>query len=196
MAGVDEASPLARVQAWCEDAVAAGLPEPDAMALATADAAGRPSVRFVLLKGVDDRGVRFFTNYESRKGRELGENARAAAALYWNPLGRQVRLEGMVERLEEEESDAYWATRGRGSRIGAWASRQSSALAGRELLDARVEEVVARFEGADIPRPAYWGGFLLRPDVVEFWTGRPDRLHDREEWRLAGGAWSARRLSP
>jgi pyridoxamine 5'-phosphate oxidase len=191
-----EPSPLARVEAWYGEAAAAGLPEPEAMALATADAAGRPSVRFVLLKGVDERGVRFFTNYESRKGRELAENARAALALYWQPLGRQIRLEGTVERLAEAESDAYFATRGRGSRIGAWASRQSAEIAGREVLDARVEDLLARFEGADIPRPAYWGGYLLRPDVVEFWSGRPDRLHDREEWRLRDGAWSARRLSP
>jgi pyridoxamine 5'-phosphate oxidase len=188
--------PLVRFREWQEEAAAAGLTLPEAMTLATADEAGRPSARTVLLKSVDERGFVFFTNYESRKGRELAENARAAAALYWNPLGRQIRLEGTVERLAAEESDAYWASRGRGSRIGAWASRQSAELAGREELDARVEEVVARFDGADIPRPAHWGGYLLRPDVVELWAGRPDRLHDREEWRLAGGAWSARRLSP
>jgi pyridoxamine 5'-phosphate oxidase len=193
---VEESSPLTRVAAWYAEAVAAGVPEPEAMALATADAAGRPSVRYVLLKGVDDRGVRFFTNYESRKARELAANARAALALFWQPLGRQVRLEGTVERLGDAESDAYFATRGRGSRIGAWASHQSAELPDRASLEARARELDERFAGADIPRPPHWGGYLLRPDVVELWQGRPDRLHDREEWRLRDGAWEARRLSP
>jgi pyridoxamine 5'-phosphate oxidase len=193
---VEESSPLTRVAAWYAEAVAAGVPEPEAMALATADAAGRPSVRYVLLKGVDDRGVRFFTNYESRKARELAANARAALALFWQPLGRQVRLEGTVERLGDAESDAYFATRGRGSRIGAWASHQSAELPDRASLEARARELDERFAGADIPRPPHWGGYLLRPDVVELWQGRPDRLHDRDEWRLRDGAWEARRLSP
>ena len=190
-------SPLQRVAAWYEDAVATGIPEPDAIALATADAAGRLSVRFVLLKGIDERGVRFFTNHESRKARELAANPHAALAAHWQPLGRQVRLEGAVERLDDTESDAYFATRGRGSRIGAWASEQSSELPDRAALDARVRAVEERFAGVEIPRPDFWGGYLLRPDVIELWTGRPDRLHDREEWRLdAGGDWRVRRLSP
>jgi pyridoxamine 5'-phosphate oxidase len=193
---VEDPAPLANVEAWYAEAVAAGLPEPEAMALATADAAGRPSVRFVLLKGIDPRGVRFFTNYESRKARELAENQRAALALYWQPLGRQVRLEGTVERLGAEESDAYFATRGRSSRIGAWASQQSAELPDRAVLDARVRELEERFGDADVPRPVHWGGYLLRPDVIELWRGRPDRLHDREEWRLRDGAWTARRLNP
>lgn len=191
------ASPLGRVRAWYDDAVAAGLAEPDAAALATADAAGRPSVRFVLVKGIEEHGVRFFTNHDSRKARELAANPRAAIAMHWQPLGRQVRVEGTAERLAEDESDAYFATRGRGSRLGAWASHQSAEIPDRAVLDAAVRELEARFGDGDIARPAFWGGYLLRADVVELWTGRPDRLHDREEWRLgADGAWVARRLSP
>ena len=197
MAAEPDPPPLQRVAAWYEDAVAAGIPEPDAIALATADAAGRPSVRFVLLKGIDERGVRFFTNHESRKARELTANARAALAAHWQALNRQVRLEGAVERLDDAESDAYFATRERGSRIGAWASAQSSELPDRAALEARVRAVEERFAGAEIPRPDFWGGYLLRPDVIELWTGRTDRLHDREEWRRdPGGAWRVRRLSP
>ncbi len=188
--------PLEQFRHWYEHAVAAGLPEPEAMALATASQDAVPSVRFVLLKGIDERGVGFFTNYESRKARELAENQRAALALYWQPLGRQVRLEGTVERLGAEESDAYFATRGRSSRIGAWASQQSAELPDRAVLDARVRELEERFGDADVPRPVHWGGYLLRPDVIELWRGRPDRLHDREEWRLRDGAWTARRLNP
>jgi pyridoxamine 5'-phosphate oxidase len=193
---VQEGTPLTHVADWYAEAVEAGVPEPDAMALATADAAGRPSVRFVLLKGIDERGVRFFTNYESRKARELAANERAAVALFWQPIGRQVRLEGTVEPLGAEESDAYFATRGRGSRIGAWASHQSAELPDRATLEARASELEERFGGVDIPRPDHWGGYLLRPDVIELWRGRSDRLHDREEWRLRDGAWTARRLSP
>jgi pyridoxamine 5'-phosphate oxidase len=189
--------PLARLRAWYDDAVAAGVPERDAMALATADAAGRPSVRFVLLKGIDERGVRFFTNYESRKGRELAANPLASVALYWQPLQRQVRLEGPVERLRAEESDAYYASRPRGSRLGAWASHQGTVLASREELEARLREAEARFPGEDVPRPEYWGGYLLRPEAVEFWIGRESRLHDREHYgRRADGSWEMLRLSP
>jgi pyridoxamine 5'-phosphate oxidase len=188
--------PLAQFRAWLDDAAAAGIEEPAAAALATADAAGRPSLRFVLVRGIDERGARFFTNYESRKARELAANPRAALTLYWQPLQRQVRLEGLVERLGAAESDGYFASRARESRIGAWASRQSQELRSREELDARVAEIDARFPGEDVPRPEFWGGFLLRPDLVEFWTGRASRLHDREEWRRSADGWSARRLSP
>jgi pyridoxamine 5'-phosphate oxidase len=188
--------PLEVVREWYEEAVAAGAPDPEAMALATADARGRPAVRFVLLRGLDERGARFFTNYDSRKGRELAANPRGALAVYWPALHRQVRLEGPVERLPDEESDAYFAARGRGSRVGAWASRQSAELASREELDARVAAVEERFAGEEVPRPAFWGGYLLRPDAIELWRGRDDRLHDREEWRLRDGTWRARRLSP
>ena len=187
--------PLARLRDWYEEAEAAGLPEPDAMALATADPGGRPSVRFVLLKGIDERGVRFFTNYESRKGRELEANPRAALAIYWQPLGRQVRLEGPVERLPAPESDAYYGSRPRESRLGAWASRQGRVIAGREALEARLAEADARHPDA-VPRPAYWGGYLLRPVAVEFWEGRPSRLHDRVHFLRRGDDWVQQRLSP
>jgi pyridoxamine 5'-phosphate oxidase len=189
-------NPLDRVRDWFEEAAASGLIEAERMALATATPDGRPSVRIVLLKGIDDEGIRFFTNYGSRKGRELAANSRAAATLYWQPLYRAARLEGPVERLSAEESDAYFATRPRGAQIGAWASAQGSVLRDRAELEARVREVEARFPG-EIPRPDFWGGYRLRPDAVEFWEGRPDRLHDREHFLLQGdGSWRAERLSP
>jgi pyridoxamine 5'-phosphate oxidase len=190
------ADPLATVRAWIDEAAAAGVEEPTAAALATADASGAPSLRFVLLRGIDEQGARFYSNYESRKASELAANPRAALALYWQVLHRQVRLEGPVERLAPEESDAYFASRGRDSRIGAWASRQSRELASREQLDTQVAEVQARFAGADVPRPEFWGGYRLTPEVVELWTGRPNRLHDREQWRRTGAGWEMRRLSP
>jgi pyridoxamine 5'-phosphate oxidase len=188
--------PLAELQAWIDEAAAGGVEEPTAAALATADAAGRPSLRFVLVRGIDEDGARFYTNYESRKAGELAANARAALAFYWPALHRQVRLEGPVERLPPEASDAYFASRGRESRIGAWASRQSRELASREELEEQVAEVERRFAGADVPRPEFWGGYLLRPDVVELWRGRANRLHDREQWRRTDGGWTMRRLSP
>jgi pyridoxamine 5'-phosphate oxidase len=188
--------PLKQFQRWYEGAVAAGVVEPEAMALATADADGMPSVRFVLLKGIDDRGVEFFTNYESRKGRELIANPRAALAILWKPLQRQVRLEGPVEVLEPEESDAYFASRSRGSQLGAWASKQSEVIPDREWLEARLAAVDAEYPG-DVPRPPHWGGFRLLPTTVEFWEGRPNRLHDREAFtRGEDGAWVSARLSP
>jgi pyridoxamine 5'-phosphate oxidase len=190
------ADPLAIVRAWIDEAAATGVEEPTAAALATADAAGGPSLRFVLLRGIDERGARFFTNYESRKASELEANPRAALALYWHSLHRQVRLEGPVQRLAPEESDAYFASRARESRIGAWASRQSRELDSREQLDAQVAEVEERFAGAEVPRPDFWGGYLLAPEVVELWIGRANRLHDREQWRRTGDGWTMRRLSP
>jgi pyridoxamine 5'-phosphate oxidase len=188
--------PLRLVRDWYEEAVAAGLPEPNAMALATATADGVPSVRFVLHKGIDDDGVRFFTNYESRKARELAANPRAALAIHWQPLNRQVRMEGAVERLPDADSDAYYATRERGSRIGAWASPQSREIPSREWLEERVAEIDARFPGEDVPRPPYWGGYLLRPTAVELWQGRSNRLHDRRAFALRDGAWTEQRLAP
>jgi pyridoxamine 5'-phosphate oxidase len=188
-------APLDQFRAWYEGAVAAGVVEPEAMALATADADGMPSVRFVLLKGIDERGVEFFTNYESRKGRELIANPRAALAVLWKPLQRQVRLEGPVEVLEPEESDAYFATRSRGSQLGAWASRQSDVIPDRDWLEARLREADAAYPG-DVPRPPHWGGFRLLPSVVEFWEGRPNRLHDREQFTRTETGWTSTRLSP
>jgi len=189
-------NPLHRVRAWFEEAAASGLIEAERMALATATPDGRPSVRIVLLKGIDDDAVRFFTNYGSRKGRELDANPRAAATLYWQPLYRAVRLEGPVERLAAEESDAYFATRPRGAQVGAWASAQGTVISSRAELDDRVRAVEKRFPG-EIPRPDHWGGYRLAPDAVEFWQGRPDRLHDREHFLRSGdGTWRAERLSP
>lgn len=203
--------PLDQLRAWFAAAVDAGLPEPEGMALATADPSGRPSLRIVLLKGIDARGVRFFTNYESRKGRELAENPQAALALYWQPLGRQVRLEGAVERLTPEESDAYYASRPRGSRIGAWASPQGRPIPDRADLLERYHAVEARFDdadasdgaddadarGADIPRPDHWGGYRLVPDAVEFWQAGEYRLHNRFTYlREPGGGWRVEQLSP
>jgi pyridoxamine 5'-phosphate oxidase len=153
-------------------------------------------VRFVLLRGIEEDGVRFFTNYESRKAGELEANPRAALALYWEALHKQVRFEGPVERLAADASDAYFASRGRESRIGAWASRQSRELTSREQLDGQVAEVQARFAGGDVPRPGFWGGYRLTPEVVELWTGRANRLHDREQWRRTAAGWEMRRLSP
>jgi pyridoxamine 5'-phosphate oxidase len=188
--------PLARARDWLADAVAAGVPEPDGAELATASPDGRPSVRFVLVRGIDERGARFYTNYGSRKGRELDANPLAALALWWPALQRQLRLEGEVERQTAEESDAYFAARGRGSQVGAWASRQGSVIGGREQLDARAAELDAEF-GETVPRPEWWGGYRLRPQIVEFWEGRPNRLHDREHFvREPAGGWRSERLSP
>ena len=190
--------PLERLAAWFEEAVEAGVPEPNAMALATATPDGVPSVRIVLLKGIDERGAQFFTNYESRKGRELDANPRAAATLYWQPQHRAARLEGVVERLSAEESDAYFASRPRGSRLGAWASRQGWVLASREALEAALADAESRYPGDDVPRPAYWGGYRLVPTAIELWQGMPSRLHDRVHWVRDGidGPWREERLSP
>jgi pyridoxamine 5'-phosphate oxidase len=166
------------------------------MILATAAGDGRPSARAVLLKGVDERGFVFFTNYESRKGRELVENPRAALVFLWDALGRQVRVEGAVERTARAESEAYFSTRPLGSRLGAWASRQSEPLAGREELERRVEELAARHGAGEVPLPPSWGGLRLAPDAIEFWQHRDDRLHDRFLYRREGGAWRILRLSP
>ena len=189
-------NPLALVREWFEAAAASGIIEAERMALATATPDGRPSVRIVLLKGIDDEGIQFFTNYGSRKGRELDANPRAATTLYWQPLYRAARLEGPVERLTAEESDAYFASRPRGAQVGAWASAQGTVLGDRAELEDRVRAVEERYPDA-VPRPDFWGGYRLRPDAVELWQGRPDRLHEREHFLLQGdGSWLAERLSP
>ena len=190
-------SPLDRVRAWYEEAVAEGLFEPDAMALATASPDGMPSVRIVLLKGIDDRGLRFFTNYGSRKGRELDANPRAAVTIHWATMHRAVRAEGAVERLDPAESDAYFASRGRESQLGAWASRQGTPIPDRATLETAFAEASGRYPGEDVPRPEYWGGYRLVPDAIELWQGRPNRLHDREHFlREPDGSWRTERLSP
>jgi pyridoxamine 5'-phosphate oxidase len=165
-------------------------------ALATADADGRPSLRIVLVRQVDERGFVFHTNFNSRKGRELVANPHAALCFYWPTLDEQIRAEGSVERLGGEESDAYFVTRPRGSQLGAWASDQSARLESRETLEARYRDIEKRFEGVPVPRPPFWGGFRLRPVRVEFWYGRPDRLHDRVLYLRDGDGWRIERLYP
>ena len=166
------------------------------VALATVDASGQPSVRMVLLRGVDDRGFVFHTNYNSRKARELAANAKAALCIHWHALEEQIRVEGRVERLSDEESDAYFATRPRGSQLGAWASNQSAPLASRETLEEEYRETERRYEGKAVPRPPFWGGFRVVPDRIEFWFGRPDRLHDRLLYVREGNDWRIERLYP
>ena len=166
------------------------------VALATADAKGRPSVRMVLLRGADERGFVFFTNYASRKGRELTENPHAALCFHWIALDEQIRIEGTVERLPDDESDAYFASRPRGSQLGAWASKQSDPLTARETLEQEYRDTERRFEGQTVPRPPFWGGFRLSPSRIEFWYGRPDRLHDRLVYTKAAAGWTIERLYP
>jgi pyridoxamine 5'-phosphate oxidase len=189
--------PIALVQRWFADAQAAGVEQHDAMTLATATPDGRPSTRVVLLKGIDARGFAFFTNYESCKASELDANPHAALAMLWVPLQRQVRVTGRVERLSAEESDAYFATRPRGSQLGAWASEQSRPLPDRAELEARWAALDERWGGAAVPRPPHWGGYLVVPDEVEVWQGRANRLHDRFRFVRAGAdGWARTRLQP
>lgn len=187
--------PVAMFSALFE-AAARECAEPDAMVLSTVDVDGRPSARYVLLKGVDDRGFVFYTNLESRKALALAAHPAAALTFYWAPLGKQVRIEGDVERTSDADADAYFATRPRESQIGAWASKQSAALASRAELDARTDEMRRRFEGAPVPRPPFWSGFRVVPHSIEFWTRDPARLHDRERFERRQGAWMRTLLFP
>jgi pyridoxamine 5'-phosphate oxidase len=188
--------PFALFERWFRDARRAGLFLPESMILATATSDGTPSARTMLLKGFDDRGFRFFTNYESRKGRELAQNDRAALVFLWGVLQRQVRIAGRVERLSEADSREYFATRPRGSQLGAWASKQSSVIPDRAALDARFHEHEERFRGSEVPLPPYWGGYRLVPRTIEFWQGRANRLHDRLLFTRDGEAWTVSRLAP
>ncbi|HEX5549110.1 MAG TPA: pyridoxamine 5'-phosphate oxidase [Ktedonobacterales bacterium] len=199
--GLDEgdvdANPFRQFAVWFDEARAASPIEPNAMALATVGADGRPSLRMVLLKGVDERGFVFYSNYESRKGRELADTPRAALTFFWPEMERQIRIEGRVEPVSAEESDAYFHSRPVGSQLSASASRQSEVIAGREELEQRVAALRAQYQDQRIPRPENWGGFRVIPDAIEFWQGRASRLHDRLRYRLlASGDWQIERLSP
>lgn len=187
--------PVRLLARWLDEGRAA-VPHQDAMTLATATPEGRPSARVVLLRGIDARGITFFTNRTSRKGDELRRNPRAAAVIHWWQLGRQVRIEGPVEETSDEESRAYWQTRPRGSQLAAWASRQSRTLTGRTELDAQVAEAERRFAGADVPLPPFWGGYRVLPTSIEFWTHRDDRLHDRVRYVREPAGWRVERLAP
>ena len=188
--------PLDLFRRWLDEAIKSEVPEPTAMTLATASRDGVPSARMVLLKGVDERGFLFFTNYESQKGRELAENPRAALVFHWAELERQVRVSGSVERLPREESEAYFHSRPRTSQIGAWASEQSKAVESRHELEKRVAYYLLRHAIGTVPLPPFWGGFVLHHRVIEFWQGRPSRLHDRLRYTHDSGVWKIERLFP
>jgi pyridoxamine 5'-phosphate oxidase len=187
--------PVDQLRRWLDEAVQADVPEPNAMCVSTA-ADGQPSSRMVLLRRLDGGRLVFFTSYFSRKGRELQANPRAAALFYWPQLERQVRIEGAVHQIAEDESDAYFASRPRGHQLGAWASEQSEPVEARELLDQRMRDYEERFEGDDVPRPHSWGGYAIVPERIEFWQGRPNRMHDRLEFLRVRGEWTMRRLQP
>ncbi len=188
--------PFRQFSVWFEQAVKSGIMEPNAMSHATVSPDGQPSMRIVLLKGIDDKGFIFFTNYESRKGRDMDHNPKSALLFFWGELERQVRIEGSVERISKESSKAYFDSRPEGSRIGAWSSNQSEVVDSRDFLESRFHENEIKFAGKDIPMPEYWGGYRLIPNVFEFWQGRGSRMHDRIRFRNMSGRWLIDRLSP
>lgn len=189
--------PFQQFQAWFEQAIAAQLPEPNAMILATATPNGVPSARVVLLKGLDDRGFVFYTNYQSQKGQQLADNPYAALVFLWTELERQVRIEGITEKVSAEASDAYFYSRPLGSRLGAWASDQSQVIESREVLEQRLAKLEREYQGQEVPRPPHWGGYRVLPNRIEFWQGRQNRLHDRLCYqRQPAGNWEIQRLSP
>ncbi len=188
--------PIEQFRKWFEEALNADLHEPNAMTLATATPEGKPSARIVLLKGFDERGFVFYTNYEGRKAQELETNPYAALVFYWGELERQVRIEGQVVRASDEESDAYYKSRPRGSRLGAWVSEQSRPIKSRERLEEKVRELETEYEDREIPRPPFWGGYRVVPEAIEFWQGRENRLHDRLLYRYSGAKWKIERLQP
>jgi pyridoxamine 5'-phosphate oxidase len=182
---------------WWEEAIASDIDEVNAMTLATASKAGMPDARIVLLKGYDEKGFVFFTNYQSQKGKQMAENDNACLVFFWKELERQVRISGRAEKIAPADSDAYFASRPAGSRIGAWSSPQSQVIPGRQLVEANVTRYSEQFKDGNIPRPPHWGGYVVRPQVIEFWQGRPSRLHDRIRYTLQGdGSWLKERLAP
>ena len=191
-----DTDPIAQFRRWFDAALAADLHEPNAMTLATATPEGRPSARIVLLKGFDERGFVFYTSYEGRKSEEIEANPLFALVFYWGELERQVRVEGRLSRIPEEESDEYFGSRPRGSQLGAWASEQSRPVAGRDALEEQLRNLEAEYEGREVLRPPFWGGYRLEPEVIEFWQGRENRLHDRLVYRRSGGSWRRERLQP
>lgn len=191
-----EADPFRQFAKWFDQATKSGIIEPNAMSHATVAPDGQPSIRIVLLKGVDERGFVFYTNYGSRKGKDMDLNPKSALLFFWGELERQIRIEGTVEKVEAEVSKAYFDTRPEGSRIGAWSSDQSDVVPSRDFLEERFAANSAKYAGKEIPMPPYWGGYRLVPHTFEFWQGRGSRMHDRIRFRLAGGAWEMDRLSP
>lgn len=191
-----QADPMKQFNIWFEEALQSELPEPTAMTLSTADRTYRATSRIVLMKDIREDGLVFYTNYNSRKGQQLQENPLASLLFFWPELERQIRFEGKVEKLSPETSDAYFASRPRGSKIGAWASDQSSEIPSRTFLEQRSKELENQFDSNSIPRPAHWGGYILKPETVEFWQGRPSRLHDRIQYSLENDKWIIRRLAP
>ncbi len=191
-----DSNPILQFKKWFQDAVNSQLYEPNVMTLATSDRFGKPTARIVLLKGIDEDGFVFYTNYESKKGHDIVENPQAALVFFWPELERQVRIEGMVSKISEEASSEYFHSRPIGSQIGAMASPQSEVISGRELLERKVEQLTTQYAGQEIPRPLHWGGYLVEPTHVEFWQGRPSRLHDRIIYDFVEGSWIINRLAP
>jgi pyridoxamine 5'-phosphate oxidase len=190
------ADPFLQFDRWWQQALISNIDEVNAMTLATVNGDGNPSARIVLLKGVDEKGFVFFTNYNSHKGHDLGENPKAALVFFWKELERQVRVEGIVSKISEAESDAYFISRPEGSKIGAWASPQSSVIPSREVIEKNVAELQQQFAGRKIERPSHWGGYIVKPSLVEFWQGRQSRLHDRIQYTTVNGEWKIGRLAP